>query len=138
MNGKNRRDSRVLALNALYACDMRPTEEPMLIFKLVAENEEIKEGALDYGRSLFNAVRAEIESIDEILGQFAKNWDIKRMAAIDRNLLRIAVVEFGDEFEAPYKVVIDEAVELAKKYSAGSSGKFVNGLLDSIYKKKFK
>ena len=69
-----------------------------------------------------------------MITQRAANWDIKRMAVIDRNILRLAVTELFYFKQVPVKVVIDEAVELAKAFGAEDSGKFVNGIIDSIHK----
>ncbi len=136
---KNRRQARELALSVLYACEMRPAEEPQLIFNIISENnEEYSEENVKYSSKLFRGVRDNITELDNIISKFAKNWDIGRMAAIDRTLLRMAITEFSKDFNIPYKVVIDEAVELAKQFGAEESGKFVNGLLDNIYREKFK
>lgn len=83
---------------------------------------------------LFDTTMRHMADIDEILEGVAENWHLSRMAAIDRALLRIAVCELLYYKDAPPKVVINEAVELAKRYSTAASGAFVNGLLDRIYK----
>jgi len=83
---------------------------------------------------LFDTTMRHMGDIDEILEGVAENWHLSRMAAIDRALLRIAVCELLYYKDAPPKVVINEAVELAKRYSTAASGAFVNGLLDRIYK----
>lgn len=83
---------------------------------------------------LFDTTMRHMADIDEILESVAENWRLSRMAAIDRALLRIAVCELLYYKDAPPKVVINEAVELAKRYSTAASGAFVNGLLDRIYK----
>ena len=135
---KNRRKSREVALSALYAADMRPTEDPLMVFALVAETAEVDMDDIAYARGLFTNAIARSTSTDALISEFAKNWDIKRMAAIDRNVLRLAITEFAEQFDVPYKVVIDEAVELAKTFGAEESGKFVNGLLDTIYRERIK
>ena len=83
---------------------------------------------------LFDITMSHMGDIDELLESVAENWHLSRMAAIDRALLRIAVCELLYYKDAPPKVVINEAVELAKRYSTASSGAFVNGLLDRIHK----
>lgn len=135
---KNRRQARELALNVLYACEMRPDESSQEIFKIISENDEHSEENISYALKLFLKIQKDKINLDEIISSFAKNWEIGRMAAIDRTLLRMAITEFDSDFKIPYKVVIDEAVELAKEYGAEESGKFVNGLLDNIYRKKIK
>ena len=71
-------------------------------------------------------------SIDQLLQQVARNWDLKRMAAIDRNVLRMAVFELLHCPDIPPKVTINEAIELGKKFSTANSGGFINGILDRI------
>jgi len=88
----------------------------------------------DFALELFDNTREHMREIDEILESIAENWHLKRMAAIDRALLRIAVCELLYFKDAPPKVVINEAVELAKRYSTAASGAFVNGLLDRVHK----
>ena len=72
-----------------------------------------------------------VEELDEILGAHARNWRVSRMTAVDRNVLRLAVYELRDS-EIPVAVVIDEAVELARRFGADSSPAFVNGVLDAV------
>jgi len=87
-----------------------------------------------FALELFDNTREHMREIDEILESIAENWHLNRMAAIDRALLRIAVCELLYFKDAPPKVVINEAVELAKRYSTAASGAFVNGLLDRVHK----
>ena len=75
------------------------------------------------------AIRKEL---DEFISKYTENWEISRMAAVDRNILRLAAYELLHHPETPIPVVIDEAVEIAKTYSTQDSGKFVNGILDKI------
>ena len=70
--------------------------------------------------------------LDELIVAHARNWSLERMPAIDRNLLRLALYELKDRPEVPVAVVIDEAVELAKRFSTDDSGRFVNGMLSAI------
>ena len=72
------------------------------------------------------------EEIDRILSLYAENWDIKRMAMVDRNILRLAAFEILVDLETPLSVIIDEAIEIAKVFSTQDSGKFVNGVLDKV------
>ena len=70
--------------------------------------------------------------LDQHIVQFAQNWDLKRMAVVDRNILRLAIYEMYFRDDIPPIVSINEAVDIAKKFSTGDSGKFVNGILDKI------
>jgi N utilization substance protein B len=83
---------------------------------------------------LYESTLAHIEEIDRLLESVAENWHLNRMAAIDRAILRMAACELLFYKDAPPKVVINEAVELAKRYSTAASGAFVNGILDRIHR----
>ncbi|MFT5170203.1 MAG: transcription antitermination factor NusB, partial [Candidatus Omnitrophota bacterium] len=76
------------------------------------------------------------KEIDDIIRKYAANWQLERMAVIDRNILRLGTFEIMFADEIPPKVTINEAVELAKKYGDSESGKFVNGILDKIHKEE--
>jgi len=92
------------------------------------EGEAYKSFAL----AIFNGVCLKRSDIDALIEQYAKNWDLERMAAVDRNIIRLAAFEIMDMPETPINVIIDEAVEISKKYSTKDSGKFVNGILDKL------
>ena len=83
---------------------------------------------------MISGVEAHLEAIDAKISQYATNWQLKRMAVIDRNILRLGTYELLYADDIPPKVTINEAVELAKKYGDLESGKFVNGILDKIHK----
>lgn len=83
---------------------------------------------------LVNGVQDNLGKIDSFIATYAENWDIKRIAIIDKNILRIAIFEMCFLTDIPPKVSINEAVELAKRYGDIDSGKFVNGILDKINK----
>ncbi len=83
---------------------------------------------------LYDSTLAHIDEIDRLLESVAENWHLNRMAAVDRAILRMAVCELLFYRDAPPKVVINEAVELAKRYSTAASGAFVNGILDRIHR----
>jgi transcription antitermination protein NusB len=78
---------------------------------------------------LVEGVEANRPELDELIAAHARNWSLERMPAIDRNLLRLALYELKDRPDVPVAVVIDEAVELAKRFSTDDSGRFVNGVL---------
>lgn len=88
----------------------------------------------DFAGALLDGIEKNIDVIDEKITQYATNWQIKRMAVIDRNILRLGVYEILFTSDIPPKVTINEAVELAKKYGDPESSKFVNGILDKIHK----
>jgi N utilization substance protein B len=86
-----------------------------------------------FANQLFEGAAKDVARLDEIIGKHCENWRFERLAAIDRAILRLAIHEMGTA-DTPAKVVLNEAVDLAKKYSSEESGGFVNGVLDSIHK----
>jgi len=93
---------------------------------------------IDFFSQLVKGVVSEKKEIDSIIKKYAKNWEINRMAVIDRNILRISVFELFFLKDIPPKVSINEAIELAKRYGDLESARFVNGILDKIYKNEAK
>jgi N utilization substance protein B len=91
---------------------------------------EVKE----FARRLFEGTVSEIESIDGLLRRHAEHWKLERMAAVDRNVLRLALYELLHNPETPPAVVINEALELARRFSTAESVDFVNGVLDAVRK----
>ena len=90
--------------------------------------------AFEYAQALVRGTVENQERIDELIRGQADNWRLERMPAVDRNILRLAVFEMLHERETPKLVVLDEAIELAKKFGSEQSGRFVNGLLDGLLK----
>ena len=126
--------ARDWALKILYQSDItgRAVERSAEIFW---EHEEQKdEQILEFSKRLVLGVHEHLKTIDEKISQYATNWQLKRMAIIDRNILRLGVYELQFANDIPPKVTINEAVELAKKYGDLDSSKFVNGILDKIHK----
>ena len=128
--------AREHALKILYQFDItrRPMDE---VIESYWKNEETKdEEIITYSSVLAKGVAAHIKDIDLKISDYATNWQIKRMAIIDRNVMRIGLYELQHTSDIPPKVAINEAVELAKKYGDLESSKFVNGILDKIHKKE--
>jgi N utilization substance protein B len=88
----------------------------------------------EFATHLFEGSVARLKEIDELIQSHAENWRLSRMAAVDRNILRLAVYELLSEDKTPSTVVINEALEVARKFSTHESAQFVNGILDSIRK----
>jgi transcription antitermination protein NusB len=86
-----------------------------------------------FANKLFEGAAKEVAELDALIVQHAENWRLERLAAIDRAVLRLAIYELRTA-ETPPKVVLNEAVDLAKKFSSGDSGAFVNGILDAVHK----
>lgn len=149
----SRRQARELVLQALFHLDFNSMEEvgneadgqamalDMAVEEFAAElspqeqKEQFSKKDKAFADALLQGARENIEKIDELLSQNSKDWKVSRMASIDRNILRLAIYEL---FFAPEKlqpgIIINEAVELAKKYGTDDSGRFVNGILGSLSK----
>lgn len=94
------------------------------------------EEAFDYARSLVAGTLDHLDEVNGVIREQADNWRLERMPAVDRNILRLAVFELLYEEDIPELVVVDEAIELAKKFSTDQSSRFVNGLLDGLLKRR--
>jgi N utilization substance protein B len=94
--------------------------------------EEIGAKVRDFATALANGVAANVQQIDQLIAEAAEHWRIERMAVVDRLILRLAVYEFLHEKETPAKVIINEALELARTFSTDEAVKFINGILDGI------
>jgi len=122
--------AREAALQVLYESDLNPRGNPALGDQTLVEqlpNEEL----LEFARALVAGVRRNRVELDEALASVAENWTLDRMAATDRNVLRIGAYELL-HLKTPPRVAINEAVDLAKRYGTAQSGPFVNGLLDRL------
>lgn len=103
--------------------------------KANGEPDENLRDAFEYARRLVEGVHAHLTEIDGRIRAQADNWRLERMPSVDRNILRLAIYELEHEVDVPKLVVVDEAVELAKRYGSEQSGRFINGLLDGILKR---
>lgn len=123
--------SRWLAVQALYEWDTTG-HDPLLAMqnRLDAEPDSAKVGV--FARSLVAAVRAHSAEVDAVIEQAAPAWRLHQMAVVDRNILRVAVVEVLFERKAPLKAAVNEAVELAKTFGGEGSPRFVNGVLGAV------
>ncbi|HRY36620.1 MAG TPA: transcription antitermination factor NusB [Candidatus Magasanikbacteria bacterium] len=132
----NRHLARSIAMQVLFEWDFRGKEQKSLGH--IVEHDLTEFGAglneKDFTLSLVNGVIDNLEQIDALISQYAPSWPIEQITNIDRNVLRLGIYELKFAEEVPPKVAINEAIELAKSYGGPSSGKFVNGVLGSIYK----
>ena len=131
--------AREHALKILYQCDItkRPLEAVLVDYWTFDDTKDIKDEEIKgYAALLSRGINAQITGIDEKISEYATNWQLKRMAVIDRNVMRLGLFELKYSKDIPPKVAINEAVELAKKYGDLESSKFVNGILDKIHKKE--
>ncbi|MDR1523048.1 MAG: transcription antitermination factor NusB [Endomicrobium sp.] len=127
----SRREARECSLQMLYIADTCniPIETVLDSFSQSLPTVRVYR---DFAEKLFRGVCQRREEIDCLIKQYVKNWDLGRMATVDRNIIRLATYEILATPEAPISVIIDEAVEISKKYSTKDSSKFVNGILDKI------
>ena len=129
-----RRLARENCLQALYLNDVSKLETADILAIFQMQEFAREEKVFEFYKSLLSSAAANRDKIDAIITATSKNWGLERMSAIDRCVLRLAVCEMMFLEDAPVPVIIDEAIELAKKYSTENSGKFVNGVLDTIAK----
>ena len=128
---KKRTRARELALQALYQLDIQGEEFAPEVAGFLGD-EETDEETVEFALALVRGVALEREEVDSRISGVAQNWDISRMAVIDRNVLRMATFELLFREEIPPKVSINEAIELGKRFSTKNSGAFINGILDRI------
>lgn len=135
-----RRRARECALQLLFQTDISHQEMEAatgMFWNLYATRDYDRPATEEVRRYADFLVRGTIghkEEIDQVIQKFSEHWRIERMAAVDRNILRLAVFEFLHEKETPTTVVINEALEIARKYSTEESTQFINGILDAINK----
>jgi len=129
----SRRKSRELALQMLFQCE-QGKHAPEHVLATFLRVQKADPEALSFARELFEGTLADMSSLDRLIGGQAANWRLERMAAVDRNLLRLALYELLHHPETPAAVVIDEALEIARRFSGDESVDFVNGVLDGIRK----
>jgi transcription antitermination factor NusB len=132
---RKRTQAREIALQALYQYDLcreRDTGVPETFERFVEECTDDSE-VREYATFLIDGATATLDELDDRIAPAAQNWKISRMAPVDRCVLRIALFELLESPEVPPKVAINEAIDLAKKFSTEQSGAFVNGILDRIY-----
>jgi N utilization substance protein B len=130
MSTSRRTRAREVAMQMLYQRDLNPDASVDLVRSMIAE--EINERPLqEFALSLFIGVVEWRTQIDQHLEELAANWQLSRMAPTDRNILRLGAFELLHT-ETPHRVVIDEAIEMAKKFGSMQSFQFVNGILDRL------
>lgn len=129
----DRRQSRELALQALFFLDINETDADQGLKDFCDQHMEALTPATEpFFRELVEGVLAGKDRIDTLMNQCSKNWKISRMPAVDRNIMRIAVFEMLEKEDIPCTVSINEAVDIGKKYGTRDSGAFINGVLDRI------
>jgi transcription antitermination factor NusB len=131
---RRRTKAREYVLQMLYQVDITGSSWQEIL-KSFWENSNLQENSeelKDFSEQLLKGVSEHIGEIDKKISKYAANWQLDRMAFVDRNIMRLGCFELLFRQDIPPKVAINEAVELAKKYSGSESGKFVNAILDQI------
>ncbi len=126
--------AREWALKILYQADIGRRSIATVAQDSRKLEENLDKEIWDFTYTLVAGVEANLKEVDAKIKQYATNWQIDRMAVIDRNVLRLGIFELNCLIDVPPKVTINEAIELAKKYGDIDSGKFVNGILDKFHK----
>ena len=125
--------ARECALKILYRIEISK-ESVTASLKDFWSVEQVDKEVKDFTNSLVKGTHGNLSRIDEIISKYADNWELKRIAVVDKNVLRMGIFQLLYRDDIPPKVSINEAIELAKKYGDVDSGKFVNGILDKVRK----
>ena len=128
---KSRTKARSIALQVLYEIDLTGHEPGEVLGDRLVE-EPLDDGLVDFTRQIVYGVLPLVIKLDDFIAQHAPEWPLDQVAAIDRNIIRIALWEFAVSGLTPVKVAINEAIELAKLYGSDSTPRFVNGVLGSL------
>ena len=130
---RKRTQARQLALQILYQIDITHDDPSASLDNFwKAQTQEIDPTIKQFTLELVRGIQKHHQIIDRKIAEYAQNWELKRMAVVDRNILRQACFEILYRPDIPPKVAINEAIELAKRFSGIEAGKFVNGILDKI------
>jgi N utilization substance protein B len=130
-----RRKSRELALQALYQGELAG-KNGLLDFEEFCAHFQVNKKSIPYAKKLMDGVHEKGDVLNQLISKYAENWRLERMSLIDRNILRLAVYEVHFQNDVPVSVAINEAVEIAKRYSTDDSGPFINGILDAMAKEE--
>lgn len=125
-----RRKSRELALQCLYQIDQSGNSQADIA--CMSEHFDVNRKAVPYAQELISGIQLQWDALNSLIELHAKNWRLSRMAVIDRNILRIASFELAHMPDVPSSVILNEAIEIAKRFSTDDAAPFINGILDSI------
>ena len=135
MAAAGRRRARAAALQALYEADTS-SHKALDALRRIAVTDRLSGEAKAFAQDLIQGVLSQQDEIDTIIARAAPAWPVAQLAAVDRNILRLAIREMLGDNGTPVQVVINEAVELAKRYGSDSSSKFVNGVLGTVQRER--
>ena len=129
-----RRKARELAIKVLFSLEFSKIE-PEASFDLIYSNFDFSEDVRNFSKELVLGVCFHLEEMDSLIDRTSRNWRLDRIGFIDRAILRLSIYEFLYREDIPYKVSINEAIDLGKKFGSKESGAFINGILDKVYNK---
>jgi N utilization substance protein B len=129
----HRRKARELAVQILYQIEMKGSE-PKEVFDLFWKNEEASPDIRKFATDLVEGTYRNRKEIDLLIERHSLHWKLSRMAVVDRNILRLGVYELLYLHDVPTSVVLNEAIEIAKRFGTEDSGAFINGILDNVAK----
>lgn len=131
----DRRRGREHALQLLFQLDLAGGDPDEVFRRFWKESALDEPGARSFAEALVTGVHEHRRQLDRLILGSARNWKIERMAVVDRAVLRMATYELLSEADTPGPVVIDEAIEIAKKFGGAESGAFVNGIMDALHRR---
>ena len=132
MTAATRRKSRELAMQMLFQADVGKQDPEQVRATFWKAGDKVEPEVRGFAEDIFRVATTNLEKIDDLIAANSKHWRLERMPAVDRNLLRMAVGEMMGFKATPFPIVINEALEIGRRYSAPESINFLNGVLDSI------
>lgn len=132
MSAGTRRKARELAMQMLFQADLGKQTPEQVRTTFWKAGDAVEAETKGFAEDLFRVATGNLEQIDELIAANSKHWRLERMPAVDRNLLRMAIGEMMGFKSTPFPVVINEALEIARRYSAPESINFLNGVLDAV------
>ena len=132
----SRRKGRIIAFQVIFSWDFNDNKiDDLINFSWITEsNKKIKDDSIIFAKLIVKGTIDNISEIDKIIKKHIANWDFKRIAKVDLAILRLSVYSLMFQKDIAGNIVIDEAIDISKEFSSGESYRFINGVLDSIYK----
>jgi N utilization substance protein B len=127
-----RRRAREVALQLLYELDVRGDADADPLIEAFWRRQDLPEDVRSFADAIVRGVRADQAKIDDLIARYAEHWELDRMAVVDRNLLRAGIWELLSGIDVPPKAVINEAIEIARRFSTEESTAFINAILDRV------
>lgn len=136
-----RRKVREAVIESIFQLDFNENisyEEIILLLRDLLNKKQVPHNLIEEAEIYIKNILENKKNYDDLIKKYLLNWDFDRIANIEKSILRLAIFELGNRLDIPPKVILDESVELAKKYSNENSAKFINGVLDRLAKEEFK